>query len=810
MRMKAVVVALLATTAFVASPARPADAAFTAAAGGTARAITQSVSPVAAPVAVALNQDVTVTWSAATLSSGTPVTGYVVRRYNSSNVLQAITSNCISVSSPSCVELNVPTGTWKYTVQAQMGTWTGPESNFSAAITVVVATFALSSTAPITTLPANVTGTIANYTLGATLTYRLDSPTGTVLTGTPTTVTNATSMGVSVTLPAGTTDAPHSIYVIDSSGKSASAAVNIVIPPVRTGMQMRDADGNGKVDQVLVTFDDTLATYTAGIAPWTLTNVPSGGSLSAVTVSGNTATLTIAEGAGAANTAVGTFTVGLAANASGIRDVNDHPASFAATAPTDAAPPAVQALTALDSNSNGKFDRVTMSFSEALAAYTAPTTVWTLANVPSGGTLASVAVTTPTVLLTLTEGAGAVNTATGAFNVALAASTTGIRDAAGNQSSFSAAPVDGAKPLRQTQEMFDDNGDGKVDRLLVMFSEPLAPFSAAPSVFGLSAAPSGATANTVTVVGNQASIALNQGAGAANTAVGTFTISLAANAAGIRDAAGNQASYTAAAPTDRAAPVLVTLSLLDNNGNGKVDRVTAVFSETLSAYTAGTAPFTLTNVPSGGTLSSAALSTNTLTLTLVEGAGAADTTVGTMKVAMASNVAGARDATGNLGSFAATTPLDRAKPAAVTITDTNGLIDGRVEVGDTLVITFSEALAPGTVPSSTSVTVSDPVGAGNDTISIVGVTNGARSTGGANYVTLDGGVATWGSSSVALGNASRTVTVTIGGTCAGTGCAALGTQTSNATFSFIAATTITDVTGNTAATAARTQAMRMF
>ena len=42
--------------------------------------------------------------------------------------------------------------------------------------------------------------------------------------------------------------------------------------------------------------------------------------------------------------------------------------------------------------------------------------------------------------------------------------------------------------------------------------------------------------------------------------------------------------------------------MLDTNTNGKVDRVTAVFSETLAAYTAGNAPWTLANTPSAGTL----------------------------------------------------------------------------------------------------------------------------------------------------------------------------------------------------------------
>ena len=193
-----------------------------------------------------------------------------------------------------------------------------------------------------------------------------------------------------------------------------------------------------------------------------------------------------------------------------------------------------------------------MSFSEALAAYTAPAAVWTVSNVPSGGFLASVTVATPVVTLAITEGAGAVDTSPGSFTVALAASATGIRDAAGNQASFTAAPADGATPIMLSQEMFDDNTDGKIDRVLVKFSEPLATFTA-PSPSSLSSAPSAATLNTVTVVSNQATLALNQGPNAASTAVGSFKITLRATH-GHRDAAGNLSSYASTAPTDRAAP----------------------------------------------------------------------------------------------------------------------------------------------------------------------------------------------------------------------------------------------------------------
>ena len=48
-------------------------------------------------------------------------------------------------------------------------------------------------------------------------------------------------------------------------------------------MAMQDTNGNGKVDHVAVTFNKTLAAYTAGRSS-TLTNVPSAGSLGSVSV----------------------------------------------------------------------------------------------------------------------------------------------------------------------------------------------------------------------------------------------------------------------------------------------------------------------------------------------------------------------------------------------------------------------------------------------------------------------------------------------------------------------------------------------
>jgi hypothetical protein len=160
--------------------------------------------------------------------------------------------------------------------------------------------------------------------------------------------------------------------------------------------------------------------------------------------------------------------------------------------------------------------------------------------------------------------------------------------------------------------------------------------------------------------------------------------------------------------------------------------------------------------------------------------------------------------------MAARVPLDKAKPMALTVTDTNGATDGKIEPGDTITVTFTEALDPASVPASSTVTVTDPVGAGNDTLTLTGVSNGARTTGSNNYLTLDGGVAAFASSPVALGAGNKTITVTVGPTCTGTGCASLVAIATVANYSFVAATTLLDVGANIPLTTARTASLRLF
>jgi hypothetical protein len=379
------------------------------------------------------------------------------------------------------------------------------------------------------------------------------------------------------------------------------------------------------------------------------------------------------------------------------------------------------------------------------------------------------------------------------------------QDNASNSGTSSSATVtiDNTAPSRSTLQMFDANGNGKIDRVVATYSENLSA-STDTVRWALANIPSGGSLGSVSTSGTQATLAITEGAGAANTAVGTFTLTYTAAATGIVDYAGNQAITVAAtAPADKATPVLVTLTMLDNNTNGKVDRITATFSETL-ASTTDAAPWTLANVPSSGTKSTLSTSAAIATLLITEGAGAADTSVGALTVTLTASATGIRDAAGNQSSFAATAPSDGAAPVPVTVTDTNGVTNGKMESGDTLVVTFSEPIASA-ITSPMTITETDPSGGGNDTLSIPGLTNGALNTGSNTYVPGNNSSATFNASTLVLSNGNKTLTATVAGTAAGT----TGTG-GPATFVFTPAPALRDAAGNAAAGSVSVTAFSIF
>jgi large repetitive protein len=160
--------------------------------------------------------------------------------------------------------------------------------------------------------------------------------------------------------------------------------------PTLESLDMLEKDRDGKVDRVLATFSENVVA-SGSASHWTLANIPSNGARGSLSFDGSEVTLGISEGSGAVDTAVGSFTVALAANSStGIRDAAGNAASFAAMAPTDKARPLIVSIAdqagAVNGTAQGKAeagDTFDVTFSEAVQAPSSPASV-TLSRAGTG------------------------------------------------------------------------------------------------------------------------------------------------------------------------------------------------------------------------------------------------------------------------------------------------------------------------------------------------------------------------------------------------------------------------------------------
>ncbi|GAA4731986.1 hypothetical protein GCM10023350_14200 [Nocardioides endophyticus] len=109
--------------------------------GGNGAAAASALNQGATPSVSAVGHTLTVSWTPGTLSSGQAVSGYLVKRYDAGTLApQTILSACAgTVTATSCVESNVPNGSWKYAITPVFATnWQGLESAKSATAQVVV------------------------------------------------------------------------------------------------------------------------------------------------------------------------------------------------------------------------------------------------------------------------------------------------------------------------------------------------------------------------------------------------------------------------------------------------------------------------------------------------------------------------------------------------------------------------------------------------------------------------------------------------------------------------------------------------
>lgn len=177
------------------------------------------------------------------MSNGDPVDGYIITRYGAAGTSEQtiVSGTCASlVTATSCSESSTPPGTWQYSVTPAYRDWRGAESDKTSA---TVENPSLTLSPVLTKSPNTLSGTLSNFGDGETIRFHLDDVSGSELIGTvnssptPAAVPSGGSAAVSVTLPAGVSDGPHSVFAVaSSSGDIATAAVTLdsTAPPTPT------------------------------------------------------------------------------------------------------------------------------------------------------------------------------------------------------------------------------------------------------------------------------------------------------------------------------------------------------------------------------------------------------------------------------------------------------------------------------------------------------------------------------------------------------------------------------------------------
>jgi uncharacterized repeat protein (TIGR01451 family) len=239
--------------------------------------------------------------------------------------------------------------------------------------------------------------------------------------------------------------------------------------------------------------------------------------------------------------------------------------------------------------------------------------------------------------------------------------------------------------------------------------------------------------------------------------------------------------------SDTTKPALSSVKMFDDDADGRVDRLLADFDEPLSTCVAPCATgWSLTDVPSLGSFASATVGTggnaDKVTIALNEGAGDPDTAVGAFRVALASTNL-IQDRAGNHASFGPATPLDGAGPVPVAFrkgrsTNTNCPANAGDKIAgpcDQLASEWSEALLASSIPATTTVTITDPSGSGNDRLTVPGFIGGQMDLGSDGYVLTNGASASFQATLAWKTGTPPSLVMTIpwDATCTGTGCASL-------------------------------------
>jgi len=157
----------------------------------------------------------------------------------------------------------------------------------------------------------------------------------------------------------------------------------------------------------------------------------------------------------------------------------------------------------------------------------------------------------------------------------------------------------------------------------------------------------------------------------------------------------------------------------------------------------------------------------------------------------------ATDNAGNVTTTATNTfTYDTTAPTITGVAATNH--SGAVQTGDTVTVTFSEALDPTKVPATGTLTLQRGRN-GSTTWGVSGLTSGQQTTGATGYLRQPPNFQTFTvtyAGALALSNGNQTITFTVTGGCAGS-CSSLSTNPVSGPWTYAPNTSLVDAAGNT-------------
>jgi len=150
-------------------------------------------------------------------------------------------------------------------------------------------------------------------------------------------------------------------------------------PPVFVSATAVDTDLDGTIEQVVVTFDETISTYTHDNAAWTFPNNPGNFAVIAGSESGTDVTLTVTADAGTVFASTPTILY-TDTGSSTIEDAAADVVTSAGGDIGDGSAPALIRARYQDFDTDGTVDRVTVFFAEPISNYAHDNAAWTFTN----------------------------------------------------------------------------------------------------------------------------------------------------------------------------------------------------------------------------------------------------------------------------------------------------------------------------------------------------------------------------------------------------------------------------------------------